>query len=88
MSLITPRTISGRECRIEAIRRLDNGGCLPALSFSDDRAETTPFVKTNDPTPISIKDVPQFSAFAKRRGKMRKSTAKMAMQVITIMAPR
>ena len=53
-----------------------------------DRADTTPPEKTNDPTPRSMRDVPQFSTLANRRGKTRKSTARMAMQVMIIMAPR
>jgi hypothetical protein len=52
------------------------------------RADTTPMLKTKDPTPMSISEVPQFSTFAKRRGKMRKSTARMAAQVMIIMPPR
>lgn len=52
------------------------------------RALTRPEEKTKEPTPRSISEVPQFSTLAKRRGKMRKSTARMATQVMTIMAPR
>lgn len=57
-------------------------------SFKTDRAETTPAEKTNDPTPKSIRDVPQFSTLANRRGKARKSTARIATQVTTIIAAR
>ena len=53
-----------------------------------ERAETTPAEKTKEPTPRSMREVPQFSTFAKRRGKTGKSTARMARQVTAIMAPR
>lgn len=62
-------------------------GCVER-AFKRERAETTPAEKTKDPTPRSMREVPQFSTLAKRRGKMGKSTAKMAMHVTTIMAPR
>jgi hypothetical protein len=74
-------------CLKDVINRFDNGGLVPEASFKADRADTTPAVKTNEPTPMSINDVPQFSTFAKRRGKTGKSTASIAMHVMTIMAP-
>lgn len=57
------------------------------LNFKTGLADTKPAEKTNDPTPMSIKDVPQFSTFAKRLGKVRKSTARMTIHVTMIMAP-
>ena len=57
-------------------------------TFRRERAETTPAEKTKDPTPRSMREVPQFSTLAKRRGKMGKSTARIAMHVTVIMAPR
>jgi hypothetical protein len=47
-------------------------------TFRRDRAETTPTEKTKDPTPRSMREVPQFSTLAKRRGKMRKSTGEVS----------
>lgn len=74
---------------MEAIKRVDSEARVPVPSvLRIERAETTPPVNTKDPTPMSMSDVPQFSTFANRRGKMRKSTARMAMQVITIIEPR
>ena len=53
-----------------------------------ERAETTPPENTKEPTPKSMRDVPQFSTLAKRRGKTLKSTARIATQVMTIIAER
>ena len=47
-----------------------------------------PEENTNAPGPRSIRPVPYVSAFAKRRGKIRKSTAKMAVQVYVTWAAR
>ena len=63
------------------------------------RDATSPLENTKDPTPKSIynqhskagrgtRDVPKVSAFANRRGKTLKSTARIARQVITIIPPR
>lgn len=53
-----------------------------------ERADTNPPENTKEPTPKSMSDVPQFSTLAKRRGKTLKSTARMATQVIIIIAAR
>ena len=48
-----------------------------------------PAAKTKDPTPRSIRELPKLSVLAKRRGKTDgKSTAKIEVQVLIIMAPR
>ena len=61
---------------------------LPAsFSFNIGLAATTPAENTNDPTPTSISDVPQFSTFANLRGNILKSTARIAMDVMTIIDP-
>ena len=52
------------------------------------RAATKPAAKTKDPTPISMSDVPQFSTFANLRGNILKSTASIAIHVITSIPPR
>ena len=53
------------------------------------RAATIPAAKTKDPTPMSMSDVPKLSVFAKRLGNTAgKSTARMLVQVMIIMAPR
>lgn len=79
---------SGRECRKEVYRRAPKLFPFPAsCSFRIGLAATRPAEKTKDPTPTSITDVPQFSTFAKRRGKILKSTASMAIHVMTIMLP-
>ena len=89
-----PRTSRGIEWRIEERKRWGNAVrwavvvCIVERALSRERAETTPAEKTKDPTPRSIKEVPQFSTLAKRRGKTGKSTARIARQVTTIMAPR
>ncbi len=97
-----PRRRSGRECRIEIKKRLVKlgpeeeweGTAAAAVVVEDDdfltraRAETTPAEKTKEPTPRSMRDVPQVSTLAKRRGKMRKSTARMERHVAIIMLPR
>lgn len=94
---MTPRARRGRECLAAEMRRVarpaycceDDEDEDPARrSFRIGRAATVPAEKTNEPTPRSISEVPQLSAFAKRRGKTRKSTARIAMQVIAIMVPR
>ena len=85
---MTPKTKRGRECFTEAASLLNNGvDFLLNWSFQIDRAETTPAEKTKEPTPMSISEVPQFSTFAYRRGKIRKSTANIATQVTTIIVP-
>lgn len=72
------------------MRRDSSGGCSLGLDEFERMAlaETTPAENTNEPTPISIKDVPQFSALANRRGKIRKSTAKIARHVTIIIEAR
>lgn len=53
------------------------------------RAATMPAAKTKDPTPMSMRDLPKLSVFAKRLGKTcGKSTARIEAQVLIIMAPR
>jgi hypothetical protein len=46
--------------------------------------EQKPLEKMKHPTPKSIKLVPNVSVFPKRRGKMVKSTARMAMAEVSI----
>jgi len=58
-----------------------------SFSFNIGLAATTPAENTKDPTPTSINDVPQFSTFANLRGNILKSTARIAIDVMTIMDP-
>lgn len=44
----------------------------------------SPWAKTKDPGPTSMRPTPKVSALARRRGKTRKSTARMALQVSTM----
>ena len=87
---MNPSTISGSACRKEVYNLVCNGASFwfESLAFNSGRAPTRPAEKTKEPTPTSINDVPHVSTFANRRGKRRKSTARMAMQVTTIIAPR
>ncbi|EGA86262.1 Gwt1p [Saccharomyces cerevisiae VL3] len=56
--------------------------------FNSALEETIPLLKTNDPTPRSIRDVPQVSTLANLLGKIGKSTAKMAIAVRISIPPR
>ena len=86
---MTPNTRSGREWRVAlSILLAMLGRCPCLLDLYSDRAETTPAEKTNEPTPRSMREVPHVSTLAKRRGKMGKSTARMARMVVIIMPPR
>ena len=79
---------SGIECPIEFLSLELNEDDLPSLlALRAARTDTTPAEKTKDPTPRSISEVPQFSTFANRRGKILKSTARMAAHVTTIIEP-
>src|SRR4030081_2550930 len=81
--------MSGREWRIDPYRRVLSAVVWPSsFSFKIVRAATMPAEKTNDPTPTSIKDVPQVSTFANRRGKTLKSTARIPRHVAIIIDPR
>jgi len=59
-----------------------------AIDKSMSVTEITLVEKTKEPTPRSIREVPQFSTLAKRRGNIGKSTARIARHVTIIMAPR
>ena len=50
--------------------------------------DTIACVNSTDPTPASIKLTPNVSVFASRRGKLSKSTARIAMHVASIIVPR
>ena len=85
---INPSTSSGTEDFSDERRRVLRDRASPASkAFSVGLDETNPAEKTKDPTPRSIKDVPQVSTFAKRLGKALKSTARMARHVIIIIPP-
>lgn len=73
---------------VEPLAGFDDCDCDWDRIFRIERAETTPAENTKDPTPRSIKDVPQVSTLAKRRGNTGKSTARMARVVATSIAPR
>ena len=85
---INPSRSNGAELLKEAQRDFPKDKVLPARRAErTGLVETNPAEKTKDPTPISISDVPQVSTFAKRLGKTRKSTARIATHVETIIVP-
>ena len=85
---MSPRRSRGSDALGEAFSKLNTEESFPDnRACSTGLAATSPAEKTNEPTPMSIKEVPQVSTFAKRRGKTRKSTARIARHVIIIMPP-
>lgn len=79
MNRIIPSTSRGKD----DFKDLITGEMKPVLPVETPLAsgDTIAFEIMNDPTPTSMSPLPKVSAFARRRGKMAKSTASIAMAV-------